>query len=360
MNLLVPNLGSTSLKYQILEMPSETVLAKGRAERVSDYREAIAGIATGGTPIHAVALKAVLAGPRYRGTFVVDDAVVAAMREYLPAAPAHNAIYLTAIEAFREAMPGVPLVAAFEPEFHTTMPEYARLYGVPDGWYEEGIAKYGYHGASHQYIAGRVRQMLGRDAKLVSCHLGGSSSMCAIVDGRSVDTSMGFSPQSGLENATRHGELDVFAVLLQMERHAWSIEEVRRQLAKGGGLAGLSGVAGGDVRDIEAAAAAGSARAGLALEVFVYQVKKMLGAYAAVMGGIEAIAFTGGIGENSAKLRAACCAGLEFLGVTLDAARNEKGTGDRLVSADASRVAVLAMATNEELIVARRAYRRLA
>jgi acetate kinase len=355
-NLLIPNLGSTSLKYQILEMPSERAIAKGRLERVTNYRDAIAQIATGDTPIDAVALKAVHAGPEYRGTFVVDDGVVDALRQFLPAAPAHNAIYLTAIDAFREAMPGVPIVAAFEPEFHATMPEYARLYGVPAQWLNEGVAKYGFHGASHQFIAGRVAEMLGREVKLVSCHLGGSSSMCAIDRGRSIDTTMGFSPQSGLENATRHGDLDVFAVLYMMERHNWTAEEVRRQLAKGGGLAGLSGVAGGDVRDIESAA---TDRASLALEVFVYQVKKTIGAYAAAMGGLEAIAFTGGIGENSARLREKCCAGLEFLGVHIDPARNE-GSGDRVVSPDAAPVTVLALSTNEELIVARRAYRVLA
>ena len=360
MNFLIPNLGSTSLKYQVLEMPSERVLAKGRLERVTNYRDAIDQIRMGDTPIDAVALKAVHAGERYRGTFVVDDGVVEALRQFLPAAPAHNAIYLTAIQAFREAMPGVPLVAAFEPEFHATMPEYARLYGVPGAWLEEGVAKYGFHGASHQYVAERAAAMLGRQGKLVSCHLGGSSSMCAIDRGKSVDTTMGFSPQSGLENATRHGDLDVFAVLYMMERHGWSPEEVRRQLAKGGGLAGLSGVEGGDLRDIESAAAAGSRRAQLAIEVFAYQVRKTIGAFAAAMGGLDAVAFTGGIGENSAGLRARCCDGLDFLGIRLDSGRNESGSGDRAVSAADSRVAVLALSTNEELIVARRAYRCLA
>ena len=358
-NILIPNLGSTSLKYQILKMPSEKALAKGRLERVSNYAQAIAEISTGGTPIDAIALKAVHGGPKYRGTFVVDEGVVAALRQFLPAAPAHNAIYLTAIEAFQQAMPGVPIVAAFEPEFHATMPEHARLYGVPGPWLEEGVVKYGFHGASHQYIAERVAAMLGRQGKLVSCHLGGSSSMCAIDGGRSVDTTMGFSPQSGLENATRHGDLDVFAVLYMMERHGWSTEEVRGQLAKGGGLCGLSGVAGGDVRDLESAAAQGSRRAELALEVFVYQVKKTIGAFAAAMGGLDAVAFTGGIGENSAPLRAGCCAGLEFLGIRIEPARNETGSGDRVVSAEDSKVTVLALATNEELIVARRAYRCL-
>ena len=324
-----------------------------------DYREAIAQIATGETKIDAVALKAVHGGPHYRGTCVVDCEVVAALRQFLPAAPAHNAIYLTAIQAFRDAMPDVPIVAAFEPEFHTTMPEHARLYGVPGSWLEEGVAKYGFHGASHRYIAERVAAMLGRPVKLVSCHLGGSSSMCAIDEGKSVDTTMGFSPQSGLENATRHGDLDVFAVLYMMERRGWGPAEVRAQLAGGGGLAGLSGIAGGDVRDLEEAAAQGNRNAQLALAVFVYQVKKTIGAFTAAMGGLNAVAFTGGIGENSARLRNACCSGLEFLGILLDPARNETGTGDRLVSSEDSKVAVLALATNEELIVARRAWRCL-
>jgi len=358
-NLLIPNLGSTSLKYQILEMPAETVVAKGRLERVVNYRDAIRQIDTGGTPIDAVALKAVHAGERYRGTFLVDEGVIQALRKFLPAAPAHNAIYLTAIEAFRDAMPSTPIVAAFEPEFHGTMPEHARLYGVPAFWLEEGVAKYGFHGASHQYVSERVAALLGRSAKLVSCHLGGSSSMCAIDRGKSIDTTMGFSPQSGLENATRHGDLDVFAVLYMMERHGWSTEDVRRQLSKGGGLAGLSCVEGGDLRDIESAAAEGSRRAELAIEVFAYQVKKTIGAYAAAMSGLEAIAFTGGIGENSARLRSACCGGLEFLGVRLDSEANQTGSGDRMVSAQDSKVAVWALATNEELIVARRAYRAL-
>jgi acetate kinase len=364
MNLLVPNLGSTSLKYQILDMPSERVLARGRLERVRDYREAVAEIRVGDARIDAVGFKAVLAGPRYRGTFVIDDGVLEAMREFLPAAPAHNAIYLAAIQAFREAMPGVPLVAAFETEFHATMPEHAARYGVPPEWREKyGIRRYGYHGASHRYVGERAAQLLGKPAgsfRLVSCHLGGSSSMCAIDRGRSVDTTMGFSPQSGLENATRSGDLDAFAVLYMMEKRGWAVSEVREQLAKDGGLAGLAGVPGGDVRDLEQAASAGNADAALALDVFAYEVRKTIGAYAAAMGGLDAVAFTGGIGENSARLRSACCAGLEFLGIRLDPGRNEHGVGDRRLSEDDAPVAVLALATNEELIVARRAYGLLA
>ena len=359
MNLLVPNLGSTSLKYQILEMPSERVLARGRLERVADYREAIAQIRVADTPIDAVAFKAVHGGSRYRGTFLVDAGLLAAMEEFLPAAPAHNSIYLNAMRAFAEAMPGVPLVAAFETEFHATMPEYASRYGVPPEWREAGIRRYGFHGASHRFVGERVAEMLDRPAaelRIVSCHLGGSSSACAIEHGRSVDTTMGFSAQSGLEHATRHGDLDVFAVLYMMERRGWSLDEVRRQLTRSGGLAGLSGVAGGDVRDLEAAEAAGSEDAALALQAFAYQVRKTIGAYAAAMGGLDAVVFTGGIGENSPRLRSLCCSRLEFLGLCLDPERNKNGSGDRIVSAPGAPVTVLAVATNEELIVARRAF----
>lgn len=362
MNLLVPNLGSTSLKYQILDMPSEKLLARGRVERVCDYRDAISQIPTADTPVHAVAFKAVHGGPDYRGTFAIDVEVVAALEKFLPAAPAHNAIYLAAIRAFQEALPGIPLIAAFETEFHASLPDCARLYGVPASWREEGIARYGFHGASHQYVGERTAALLGRSTeslRLVSCHLGGSSSICAIDRGRSVDTTMGFSPQSGLENATRHGDLDVFAVLFMMERHGWSVDETRRQLASTGGLAGLSGIEGGDVRDIEEASRNANADARRALDVFTYQVRKTIGAYAAAMGGVDAVAFTGGIGENSALLRSECCRGLEFLGITLDSIRNEQGMGDRVVSAENAPVKVLALATNEELIVARRAYRAI-
>ncbi|MCE5307030.1 MAG: acetate/propionate family kinase [Acidobacteriales bacterium] len=345
-------------------MPSERSIASGRMERVTDYRDAIRTIRTADAKVDAVAFKAVMAGEKYRGTFLIDDALVAAMETFLPAAPAHNAIYLAAIRAFQEAMPGVPLVAAFEPEFHKTMPEYASRYGVPAVWRTEyGVRRYGFHGASHWCASERVPQILGvskQGLRLVNCHLGGSSSMCAIRDGHSIDTTMGFSPQSGLENATRHGELDAFAVLYMMDRTGWTTEEIRRQLAKEGGLAGLSGIPGGDARDIEKAAAEGSEDARLALDVFTYQIKKNLGAYAAVMGGLDAISFTGGIGENSAPLREQCLAGLEFLGVKLSTEANRTGSGDRIVSTPDSKVTVVVFATNEEIIVARRAYRVLA
>jgi acetate kinase len=244
MNILVPNLGSTSLKYQLIEMPGGAALARGRLERVSDYAEAIAGIRLS-APVDAVAFKAVHAGPAYRGTFLIDEGVLQALEQFLPAAPVHNSIYLAGIRAFQQTMPGIPMVAAFETEFHATMPAYAASYGVPRDWETlHGVRRYGFHGASHQYISERTAELLGRTGeglRLVSCHLGGSSSACAICNGHSIDTTMGFSPQSGLENATRHGDLDVFAVLYMMERNGWTLEEVREQLSRTGGTVRRAG-----------------------------------------------------------------------------------------------------------------------
>jgi len=343
-------------------MPAGTVLARGKVERISgpdDYRRALSGLlADYGDALHAIGLKAVHAGPRFRGTFHITEDVLDALREFEPAAPLHNSIYIAAIETLRSLAPQIPLVAVFETGFHRTMPEAASIYGVPRQWLDDfGVRRYGFHGASHRFVSERVPELLGRPAgRLVSCHLGGSSSICAIRDGASIDTTMGFSPQSGLENATRHGELDPFAVLLVMERRNWSPARMREELLRHGGLAGLSGIVGGDVRDLEAAA---TPDARLALEVFSYQVRKTIGAYAAALGGVDAIAFTGGIGENSASLRESCCRDLEFLGVRLDRERNRHETGDRLVSPDDAPVKVLALATNEELIVARETYRAL-
>ena len=364
MNILAPNLGSTSLKYQLLEFPSERVLAKGRFERIGqaggdavDHRQAIQKILGTFDQVDAVGFKAVHAGPRYRGSFLVDDDLLAAMRQFEPAAPLHNGIYLAAIEAFRQLRPELVLVAVLEPGFHRTMPEHAAQYGVPRSWAEKhGVRRYGFHGASHRWVSERVPEIVGKpgeELRLVSCHLGGSSSICAINGGRSVDTTMGFSPQSGLENATRHGDLDPFAVLYMMDRLGYSTDQMRQELLKGGGLAGLSGIEGGDIRDIQEASDRGAAQAALALETFGYQVRKCIGAYAAAMGGLDAVAFTGGIGENSAPLRALCCRELEFLGVRLDPAANEGGPGDRLISGEESRVQVVVLGTNEELIVGR-------
>lgn len=371
MNILVPNLGSTSLKFQLIEFPSEETLARGRLERVgrpggdaASYREAVERTLGSEHEIAGVGFKAVHAGPSYRGTHRIDDRFLAALEEYEPAAPLHNGIYLEGIRTFRELRPDLPLVAVTEPSFHRTVPDHAATYGVPREWAAaHGIRKYGFHGASHRFVSERAPVILGRGAerlRLVSCHLGGSSSMCAVKYGESVDVTMGFSPQSGLENATRHGDLDPFAVLFMMERLGLTASEMRRALLAEGGLAGISGAAGGDIRDIEAAAEAGSQNARLALDVFAYQIRKTIGAFAAAMGGIDAVSFTGGIGENSASVRAAACAGLEFLGLRIDPEANKNGSGDRLISAPDSNVDALVLATNEEIVVARESAKLLA
>ena len=391
MNVLVPNLGSTSLKYQLLDMTTERVVARGKIERIGsadaivaatsgsgdvsetttavpDHRAAVQLLRDhlqreGHVAIDAVGFKAVIGGPRYRGTFLVDEDLLAAMREFLPVVPVHNAVYISAMEIFREVLPGVPMVAVFEPGFHATMPDRAAVYGVPYEWFEtHGVRRYGFHGSSHRYVSGRMPELVDRpaaDLRIVSCHLGGSSSICAIDRGQSVDCSFGFSPQSGVDHAARSGELDPFAVFYIMEKLGLTETQVREQLTKKGGLFGISGVS-SDLRDIEAAADQGDARAALAVEVLAYEVKKYIGAYAAAMGGLDAVAFAGGIGENSSRVRQLVCQGLEFLGVSLDATANaQRQPNDRLISTAGSRVAVGIVFTNEEIVVARESVKLL-
>lgn len=396
MKVLVPNLGSTTVKYQLIDMDNEKVLAHGKIERIgnkqsqvrtwdesgkptetvdciADHRAAIEllidrlpefqqrGEAARG--IEAVGFKAVHGGPSYQGSFRVTDALLAAMKEYAPAVPLHNPIYIQAIHAFREVLPGTPMVAVFETGFHATIPEPARLYGIPYEWTEKyGIRRYGFHGASHRYVSQRVPEILRRPPRglrLVSCHLGGSSSICAVRDGESVDTSLGFSGQSGLEHGSRCGDLDAFAILYIMERAKLTADEVARSLYRKGGLLAISGVS-NDLRDIEEAAARGHHRAQLAIEIFVYEIKKLIGAYAAAMGGLNAVAFAGGIGENSWMVRQQVCRGLEFLGIHLDEEKNRAPeTGDCILSDADALVSVLRIHTNEEIIVARETVRVL-
>jgi acetate kinase len=392
LKVLVPNLGSTSLKYQLLEMEGERVLARGKIERIGgveslvttwdtdgksaqhaaaipDHRAAIRllidrlGGASKSTAIDAVGFKAVHGGPRYRGSFVVDSALIEAMKEFAPTAPVHNPVYIQAMEIFREVLPGVPMVAVFEPGFHATIPERAYVYGVPYDWQEKyGVRRYGFHGSSHRYIAQRAPEILKRPAaglRLVSCHLGGSSSICAIQDGASVDSSFGFSAQSGIEHAARCGDLDPFVVLHVMEKERLTTTQIGEILCKKGGLLAISGLS-NDLRDLEEAAAKGHARAALAIEVMVHEIKKSIGAFAAVMGGLDAVAFAGGIGENSPRVRRDVCQSLEFLGLRLDEEKNAAaGDGDRVISKADSQVAVLVVYTNEEIVVARETVRVL-
>ena len=393
MKVLVPNLGSTSLKFQLLDMEGERVLARGKVERIGSDPSIVTtwdadGKATqttsaiphhraavellnkrlrgGAEPagIDAVGFKAVHGGPRYRGSFIVDDELLAAMEEFVPVAPVHNPVYIQAMQIFREVLPRVPMVAVFEPGFHVTIPNRAAVYGIPYEWTEKyGIRRYGFHGSSHRYISQRVPQVLccsSEGMRLVSCHLGGSSSICAIQDGKSVDSSFGFSAQSGMEHAARAGELDPFAVLYLMEKEKLSAAEISQILCKKSGLFGISGVS-SDLRDIEEASAKGNERAALAVDILVYEVKKYIGAFAAAMGGLDAVAFAGGIGENSWRVREAVCRDMEFLGIVIDPEINHQSvSGDRLISSSRSNVALLVVYTNEEIIVAREAVRVLA
>jgi len=393
--VLIPNLGSTSLKYQLIDMEGERVLVRGKIERIGspharvttwianghatetttaipNYRAAIEvllarvgelKIASVGYGIDAVGFKAVHGGPSYCGSFRVDHNLLAEMKRFELAAPVHNSIYIQAMHYLREILPGVPMVAVFESGFHATIPERAFLYGVPYEWLEQyGVRRYGFHGSSHRYVSQRVSQILGRSAaglRLISCHLGGSSSICAVMDGKSVDCTFGFSAQSGIEHAARCGDFDAFAALYVMERANLSPAQIRDILCTQSGLLGISGVS-NDLRDIEAAAAGGNRRAALAIEVLVHEIRRYIGAFAAVMGGVDAIAFTGGIGENSVGLREQACRNMEFLGILLDQEKNRApGMRDRVISRTDSRVTVLVVCTNEEIIVARETVRVL-
>lgn len=390
MRILVANVGSTSFKYKLLDMQDERPIAWGKVERIGSLRSPMNYHASEHTDLHqeivapdqaaairrmldllvdpdqgclraldevdAVGFKAVHAGA-ITGALPVTEELIAAMVAYSDAAPAHNPAYIRAMRIFQEFMPETPQVALLETAFHTTIPDHAFIYSVPYEWYERhGVRRYGFHGASLRYIAERVPALLGRSSeglRLVACHLGGSSSVCAIRDGRSVDTSMGFTPQAGVPMGTRCGDIDPFIIPFIMEREGLTPAEVRSALTQQGGLLGISGLS-ADVRDLEEAAAKGHARASLALASFAYEVKKFIGAYAAAMGGLDVLVFSGGIGENAPMMRARICEGLGFLGVELDPERNaacEDKEGE--ISKQGARVPVLVVLTDEELIVAR-------
>jgi acetate kinase len=386
MKILVANLGSTSFKYRLFDMADERQLARGGVERIGSESskcfveiggkrqelsarvpdhamavrkclEQLTDPATGclkdAGEVAAIGFKAVHAGS-ISGVQRVTPEVLAAMERMNRVAPAHNPPYIAAMRLLSERLPAIPLVAAFETGFHATIPDRLRYYAAPHEWAEKHqIHRWGFHGASHRYIATRTAELLGRNnLRIISCHLGGSSSLCAIRDGKSVATTMGMSPQSGLPNNNRAGEFDPFAIPVVMQATGKSFDEVLDDLAKRSGLLGLSG-ASGDVRDLEEAAEAGNERARLALDVFITSVRHYLGAYLVELGGADAIVFTGGIGENSATVRSAVCHGLEFIGITLDKQLNSTAKGEQRVSKEDGRIQVWIMPTNEELIVAR-------
>ncbi len=388
MKILVANLGSTSFKYRLFDMADERVLGRGGVERIGSER-ARCYVAAGGisedaqvpAPDHAAAVRLCLqqlSDPRMKclkdpselaaigfkavhaegltGVHRVSDQVLTAMDAYADVAPAHNPPYVVAMRLLAKEFPALPLVAAFETGFHETIPPARRLYAVPLEWAEQyGIKRWGFHGASHRYIAERMAQLLhNRQIRVISCHLGGSSSLCAIRAGKSVATSLGMSPQSGLPHNNRVGDFDAFALPALLRRTGKTLEALLDDLANRSGLEGISG-AGRDLRDIESAAAAGVQRAKLALDVFAESVRHYLGAYLLHLGGCDAIVFTGGIGENSPAMRERICANLDWFGIALDPALNVRGVPESRIDALGSRVQVWIMPTNEELIVARQA-----
>lgn len=388
MKILVANLGSTSFKYRLFDMTDERQLAKGGVERIgSDRSRCVVEIANRRqeeerhVPDHAAAVRQCLAqltdpetgclkdagevaaigfkavhGGAVSGVQRVTPEVLAAMEEMNGVAPAHNPPYINAMRLLAEKLPEIPLVAAFETGFHQTIPDRNRYYAVPLEWADQCLTKrWGFHGASHRYIAVRIAELLKRnDLRVISCHLGGSSSLCAIKDGRSVANSLGMSPQSGLPHNNRVGDFDPFAIPVIMKRTGKSLEEVLDALANQSGLKGLSGTS-GDLRDVVAAAGQGEAKARLALEVFAGYVRHYLGAYLVELGGADVIVFTGGIGENNASFRTMVLAGLEELGIVLDPTANARAQGEAPVHAKTSRTQVWTIPTNEELIVARQA-----
>jgi acetate kinase len=361
MLVLVANLGSTSFKFKLLDMSKNGVeVARGGYERIGQPGSPYA---THGDVIDvilkqlerkpdAIGFKAVHGGP-ISGAVRVTDEVIAIQEQFADIAPAHNPAYIAAMKAFREKLPGVPQVAAFETAFHQTVPMARQVYAIPFEWTEKlGIRRYGFHGASHRYIATRMKELLGDKAKrIISCHLGGSSSICAIEDGKSVGNSLGLTPQSGLAHNNRVGDFDTFA-LLRLMKHGYSVEEVLKKLGKEGGLLGISGVS-NDMRDIEKAAAEGNERAKLAIDAFVENIRHYVGAYLVALGGVDVLVFTGGIGENGIALRSAVCRNLGFAGIELDETKNNVRGKETKISADGSKAQIWIVPTNEELIVAR-------
>lgn len=384
MHILIANLGSTSFKYRLFDMANgEALLAKGGVERIgSDKARSYATTDKGssekiGTVAdHAAAVEACLALLCDANMGVLKDAkelaaigfkavhaeglsgvqrvtpeVLAAMEAYNVVCPAHNPPYVKAMRLLAEKLPHIPLVAAFETGFHQTIPLSRQLYAIPQEWVKLGIRRYGFHGASHRFIAERSTEVI-KKPKVISCHLGGSSSLCAIGSGKSLATSMGFTPQTGLPQNNRVGDIDVFTLPILLKKTGKTLDALLADLANKSGLEGLSG-AGNDLRDIEIAAQQGNADAQLAMNVYVEAIRHYLGAYLVALGGADAIVFTGGIGENSATMRSAICANLQWFGIELDAPKNQSAKGEAAIHSVNSRVELWTMPTNEEIIVAR-------
>lgn len=369
--VLVVNSGSSSVKYQLVELARHEVLAQGLVERIgeeggpADHEIGLAGVVAGlrdllaEEPLAAVGHRVVHGGERFRAPALVDDDVVEAIRALAPLAPLHNPANLLGIEVARRVVPGVPHVAVFDTAFHVTLPRSAYLYALPYDLYEQhGVRRYGFHGTSHAYVAAQAAELLGRpltELDLVTLHLGNGASACAVSKGRSVDTSMGFGPLEGLVMGTRSGDIDGTVTFFLARRLGLSLEQVETILNRESGLKGLAGVS--DQREVDRLAALGDDRAQIALEVATYRIKKYVGAYLAALGRLDAVVFTAGIGENDPLVRAMALAGLEGLGIEVDPARNEApGREARAIHAAGSSVAVLVVPTDEERAIAEQAF----
>ena len=387
MKVLVANLGSTSFKYRLFDMSTEQQLARGGVERIGspesrcfveigEYRGELTqpvpnhgtavdacisqlthpthGCLQNASEISAIGFKAVHGG-RLSGVQRIDGKVLAAMDEMNSVAPAHNPPYMAAMKQLASMSSHIPLVAAFETDFHQTIPEAWKRYAIPASIASAlPIRRWGFHGASHRYIGWRTAQLMGRsDARIISCHLGGSSSLCAIRDGKSMATTMGMSPQTGLPQNNRVGDLDPYCLPLMMEHTGLTLERLLHLLSTQAGLLGLSNGLSGDVRDLENASMAGNNDARLALDVYVADIRRQMGGMLMALGGADAIVFTGGIGENGVGIRQAVCQGLEDLGIRLSATSNASGPVERRIDDSHGKVQIWIVPTNEELIVAR-------
>ncbi len=387
MKVLVANLGSTSFKYRLFDMSTEHQLARGGVERIGspesrcfveigEYRgELIQSVPNHGTavdacisqlthPTHgclqnaseisAIGFKAVHGG-RLSGVQRIDEQVLAAMDEMNSVAPAHNPPYMAAMKQLASMSSHIPLVAAFETDFHQTIPDAWKRYAIPSSLADSlPIRRWGFHGASHRYIGWRTSQLLGRtDARIVSCHLGGSSSLCAISHGKSMATTMGMSPQTGLPQNNRVGDLDPYCLPLMMKHTGLTLEPLLHMLSTQAGLLGLSNGLSGDIRDLEKAADTGNANAKLAIDVYVADIRRQMGGMMMALGGADAIVFTGGIGENGVRIRDAVCQGLEDFGIHLSQTSNASGPCERRIDSEQGKIQIWIVPTNEELIVAR-------
>lgn len=390
MKVLVVNCGSSSLKYQLFDMTDESVLAKGLVERIgiegsrikhtrtgmdtviknidipnhkaafkivaAELLDPVNGVLKSLDELSAVGHRVVHAGERYAGSVLITHDVIDALEECVPLAPLHNPANLMGIYAVTEELPNIPQVGVFDTAFHQTMPGCAYMYGIPYHYYEKyRVRRYGFHGTSHFYVSRRAAEILGRPIEslnIVTCHMGNGSSITAVKGGISVDTSMGFSPLPGIIMGTRSGDVDALLVSYLEEHEAIDSKAMSHVLNKESGLLGISGVS-SDLRDIEEAADAGNARAKLAEEMLCYGAKKYVGSYAAAMGGIDVLVFTAGIGENSGRTREKICEGLEFMGIKIDKARNNVRAKEAIISTDDSRVTVMVVPTDEELVIAR-------